>query len=47
MKNYHEIPDDETRRVDFLKEIIKHRELEVSESTLEELIEIQEILCTQ
>ena len=46
---YHKVPEDEAWRVDFIKEIIeiKHGELEVSGFTKEELIEIQDFLCTQ
>ena len=46
---YHNVPEDEAWRVDFLKEIIeiKHGELEVSGFTEEELIEIQDFLCTK
>ena len=46
---YHEVSEDEAWRVDFLKEIveIKHGELEASGFTTEELLEIEEFLCTQ
>ena len=45
---YHEVPDAEAWRIDFLKEVVELRygDLEVSGFSLNELMDIQESICT-
>ena len=46
---YHEVPDAEAWRIDFLKEVVELRygDLEVSGFSLDELMDIQESICTE
>ena len=46
---YHEAPDDEAWRTAFVREVVELRygDLEVSGISVEELMEIQECICTQ
>ena len=45
---YHEVPDAEAWRIDFLKEVValRYGDLEVSGFSLDELMDIQESICT-